>query len=310
MKSSISSSSFRRIKGESAENRLSNPKHKTINGYILVKIQHSDKKLGLIAGMGELPIAVAGEAKSQGYTICAIALEPLADKSLSSHVDEIKWVNVGKLGTLINSLKKSGIKEAVMAGKVSKTLLYKSKITPDLRAVKLLFTLKDRRDDSILLAIAKELADEGIELLDITLFSTGLLMPEGVLTKNKPSNDEWKDIEFGWKMAKEIGRLDIGQTVVVKDRAVMAVEAIEGTDEAIKRGGKLAGEGAVVVKVSKPNQDMRFDVPAVGLQTLSAMQEVKARVLCVEAKKSLILNKDKLLEEAKIAGISIVGYSG
>ena len=276
----------------------------------MVKIQHSDKKLGLIAGMGELPIAVAGEAKSQGYTICAIALEPLADKSLSSHVDEIKWVNVGKLGTLINSLKKSGIKEAVMAGKVSKTLLYKSKITPDLRAVKLLFTLKDRRDDSILLAIAKELADEGIELLDITLFSTGLLMPEGVLTKNKPSNDEWKDIEFGWKMAKEIGRLDIGQTVVVKDRAVMAVEAIEGTDEAIKRGGKLAGEGAVVVKVSKPNQDMRFDVPAVGLQTLSAMQEVKARVLCVEAKKSLILNKDKLLEEARIAGISIVGYSG
>lgn len=260
--------------------------------------------------MGELPIAVAGEAKSQGYTICAIALEPLADKSLSSHVDEIKWVNVGKLGTLINSLKKSGIKEAVMAGKVSKTLLYKSKITPDLRAVKLLFTLKDRRDDSILLAIAKELADEGIELLDITLFSKGLLMPEGVLTKNKPSNDEWKDIEFGWKMAKEIGRLDIGQTVVVKNRAVMAVEAIEGTDEAIKRGGKLAGEGAVVVKVSKPNQDMRFDVPAVGLQTLSAMQEVKARVLCVEAKKSLILNKDKLLEEAKIAGISIVGYSG
>jgi DUF1009 family protein len=310
MKSSISSSSFRRIKGESAENRLSNPKHKTITGYILVKIQHSDKKLGLIAGMGELPIAVAGEAKSQGYTICAIALEPLADKSLSSHVDEIKWVNVGKLGTLINSLKKSGIKEAVMAGKVSKTLLYKSKITPDLRAVRLLFTLKDRRDDSILLAIAKELADEGIELLDITLFSTGLLMPEGVLTKNKPSNDERKDIEFGWKMAKEIGRLDIGQTVVVKNRAVMAVEAIEGTDEAIKRGGKLAGEGAVVVKVSKPNQDMRFDVPAVGLQTLSAMQEVKARVLCVEAKKSLILNKDKLLEVAKIAGISIVGYSG
>jgi hypothetical protein len=276
----------------------------------LVKIQHSDKKLGLIAGMGELPIAVACEAKSQGYTICAIALEPLADKSLSSHVDEIKWVNVGKLGTLINSLKKSGIKEAVMAGKVSKTLLYKSKITPDLRAVKLLFTLKDRRDDSILLAIAKELADEGIELLDITLFSKGLLMPEGVLTKNKPSNDERKDIEFGWKIAKEIGRLDIGQTVVVKNRAVMAVEAIEGTDEAIKRGGKLAGEGAVVVKVSKPNQDMRFDVPAVGLQTLSSMQEVKARVLCVEAKKSLILNKDKLLEEAKIAGISIVGYSG
>jgi UDP-2,3-diacylglucosamine hydrolase len=268
------------------------------------------KKLGLIAGMGELPMAIANEAKEQGYTVFALALEPLAEKSLASHVDEIKWINVGKLGKLIDSLKQYGIREAVMAGKVSKTLLYKSKITPDLRAVKLLFSLKNRKDDSILLAIAKELADEGIGLLDITLFSTGLLMPEGVLTKSKPSNDERRDIEFGWKIAKEMGRLDIGQTVVVKNRAVMAVEAIEGTDEAIKRGGKLAGEGAVVVKVSKPNQDMRFDVPAVGLQTLSAMLEVNARVLCVEAKKSLILNKDKLIEEAKIAGVSIVGYSG
>ena len=268
------------------------------------------KKIGLIAGMGELPIAIANEAKTRGYTVIAMALEPLAEKSLASSVDEIKWINVGKLGQLIDSLKKYGVKKAVMAGKVSKTLLYKSKITPDLRAVKLLFSLKDRKDDSILLAIAKELSDEGIELLDITLFSAGLLMPEGVLTKNKPSKDDQKDIEFGWGMAKEIGRLDIGQTIIVKNRAVMAVEAIEGTDEAIRRGGKLAGEGAVVVKVSKPKQDMRFDVPTVGLQTLSAIREVNAGVLCVEAKKSLILNKDKLIEEAERAGISIVGYSG
>jgi UDP-2,3-diacylglucosamine hydrolase len=274
------------------------------NGYREVK------KIGLIAGMGELPIAIADQAKAQGYTVIAMALEPLAEKILASHVDEIKWINVGKFGKLIDSLKKYGLKEVIMAGKVSKTLLYKSKITPDLRAVKLLFSLKDRKDDSILLAIAQELADEGIELLDITLFSTGLLMPEGVLTKNKPSEDERKDIEFGWRIAKEIGRLDIGQTVVVKNQAVMAVEAIEGTDEAIKRGGKLAGKGAVVIKVSKPNQDMRFDVPTIGLQTLTAMQEVNARVLCVEAEKSLILNKDKLLEEAKISGISLVGYSG
>jgi len=270
----------------------------------------SMNKIGLIAGMGELPIAIANEAKAQGYMVIAIALESLAEQSLASHVDEIKWINVGKFGKLIDSLKKYGVKKVVMAGKVSKTLLYKSKITPDLRAVKLLFSLKDRKDDSILLAIAKELAEEGIELLDITLFTTGLLMPEGVLTKNKPTEDERKDIEFGWSIAKEIGRLDIGQTVVVKNQAVMAVEAIEGTDEAIKRGGKLAGKGAVVIKVSKPNQDMRFDVPTVGLQTLTAMQEVNARVLCVEAKKSLILKKDKLIEEAKIAGISIIGYSG
>jgi len=267
------------------------------------------KKLGLIAGMGDLPIIIASEAKAQGYKVIAIALEPLADRSLSSHVDEIKWVNVGKLGKLIDTLKDYGIKEAVMAGKVSKTLLYKSKITPDLRAIKLLFSLKDRKDDSILLAITKELEEEGITLLDITLFGSNLLTPEGVLTKDRPTDEEWKDIEFGWKIAKEIGRLDIGQTVVVKNQAVMAIEAIEGTDAAIKRGGTLAGKGAVIVKVSKPNQDMRFDVPVVGLKTLRTIIEVGGKVLAVEAHKSIFLNKDKLIEESKKAGISIVGYS-
>jgi len=268
------------------------------------------KKLGLIAGMGDLPMAIANEAKAQGYTVIAIALEPLADDLLSSYVDEIKWVNVGKLGKLIDSLKDYGIKQAVMAGKVSKTLLYKSKITPDLRAMKLLFSLKDRKDDSILLAITKELEDEGISLLDVTLFSSNLLTSEGVLTKDRPTDDEWKDIEFGWKIAKEVGRLDIGQTVVVKDQAVMAVEAIEGTDEAIKRGGMLAGKGAVVVKVSKPNQDMRFDVPVIGLKTLRTMSKAGARVLSVEANKSIILDRDKMIEEAKKAKITIIGYSG
>ena len=282
----------------------------SLSGDLLTKIQHINKKLGLIAGKGDLPIAVAGEAKARGYSVIAFGLESLADESLGSYVDEMKWINVGKFGKLIDGLKKSGVKEAVMAGKVSKTLLYKSKITPDLRAVKLLFSLKDRKDDSILLAIADELAKEGITLLDITMFSRELLMPAGVLTKSRPSDDEWKDIKFGWEIAKEIGRMDIGQTVVVKDRAVMAIEAIEGTDEAIRRGGTLAGKGAVIVKVSKPNQDMRFDVPTVGVQTVLAMREVKARVLCVEPQKSLVLNRDRLIEEAKKADISILGYSG
>ena len=268
------------------------------------------KKLGLIAGKGELPAAVASGARSQGYKVFAVALDPLADKSLSSYVDEIQWVNVGKFGELLESLKKSGVKEAVMAGKVSKTLLYKSKITPDLRAMKLLFSLRDRSDDSILLAITKEIEKEGIKLLDITGFTTSLLTPEGVLTADKPTEDEWKDIAFGWKIAKEIGRLDIGQTVVVKNQAVMAVEAIEGTDEAIKRGGTLAGKGAVVVKVSKPDQDMRFDVPVVGLDTIKAMADVHARVLSVESMKSMILNRDAIIKEAKKTGIAIIGYSG
>ena len=268
------------------------------------------KKLGLIAGKGDLPKAVASEAKAQGYTVIAIALEPLTDKSLSSYVDEMKLVNVGKFGKIIDSLQAYGIKKIVMAGKVSKTLLYKSNIAPDMRAVKLLFSLKDRSDDSILLAITKELEKEGFQLLDITRFCNRLLTPNGVLTKRRPNKNEWKDIEFGWRMAKEMGRLDIGQTVVVKNQAVMAVEAIEGTDEAIKRGGKLAGGGAVVVKVSKPNQDMRFDVPAVGLDTLHAMVEAGACVLSVESKNSIFLDKEKLIKESNKAGISIVGYSG
>jgi hypothetical protein len=268
------------------------------------------KKLGLIAGMGELPIAIASEAKAQGYKVFAVALEPLADKSLSSYVDEISRINVGKFGKLIDILKKNSIHEAVMAGKVSKSLLYKSKITPDLRAAKLLFSLRDRSDDTILMAITKELKKEGINLLDITTFTSGILATEGVITRDSPTEGEWKDIIFGWKIAKEIGRLDIGQTVVVKNQAVMAVEAIEGTDEAVRRGGKLAGKGAVVVKVSKPDQDMRFDVPAVGLNTIRAMAEVSAGVLCVEANKTILLNKGEIIEESKGAGISVVGYAG
>jgi UDP-2,3-diacylglucosamine hydrolase len=290
-------------------NHSVHPYFPSIIEYLSFKYSLLMKKLGLIAGMGDLPMVIASEAKAQGYKVIAVALETLADKSLSSYVDEITWVNVGKLGKLIDSLKDYGIKEAVMAGKVSKTLLYKSKIAPDLRAIKLLFSLKDRKDDSILLAITKELEEEGITLLDITLFSSNLLTPEGVLTKDRPTDEEWKDIEFGWKIAKEIGRLDIGQTVVVKNQAVMAIEAIEGTDATIKRGGTLAGKGAVIVKVSKPSQDMRFDVPVVGLQTLKTIVEVHGKVLAVEAHKSIFLNKEKLLAESKKAGIAIVGYS-
>ncbi len=266
------------------------------------------KKIGLIAGSGELPKLIAADARARGFHIVAVGLEPLADKTLSSCVDEIKWVNVGKLGKIIETLKRSGIREAVMAGKVPKTLLYRGNITPDLRAVKLLFTLKDKSDDSILLAITKELERDGISLLNTTDFCPDMLTPQGVLTRGDITGDERKDIVFGWKVAKEMGRLDIGQTVVIKDRAVMAIEAIEGTDEAIRRGGSLSGEGAVVVKVSKPGQDMRFDVPVVGLNTLKAMVEVRARVLAVEAEKSILLQRESLVREAEKAGISVVGY--
>lgn len=266
-------------------------------------------QIGIIAGGGDLPNIIAKDARERGFKVITVALKNLASPDLNKVSDEIKWINVGKLGELIDTLKEFEVKEAIMAGKVSKTLLYKSKLTPDMRAVKLLFSLKDKSDDSILNAITKELEKEGIHVIDTPTFSPHLLTSEGVLTDNPPAMDEWKDIEFGWMIAKEIGRLDIGQTVVVKGQAVMAVEAIEGTDEAILRGGRLAGEGAVVIKVSKPHQDMRLDVPVIGLDTLKSMVEVRARVIAVEAHRSMIMHREQLIKKAEESGISIVGIS-
>ena len=268
------------------------------------------KKLGVIAGSGELPAAVAGEARALGYTVTAIGLDGITDPALSSCVDEIRWINIGKLGALIDTLKKAGISEAVFAGKVHKSVIYKGKVVPDMRLVRLFFSLRDKSDDSIMLAITGELESEGIHLLNTTDFTAGLMAPEGVLTKKKPSADDYSDIAFGWRIAKEIGRLDIGQTVVVRNLAVMAIEAIEGTDEAIRRGGALAGSDAVVVKISKPQQDMRFDVPVVGTDTLVSMAAVKARVLAIEAGKSILLNRAAFVREADRARIVVVGYRG
>ncbi|HMK56182.1 MAG TPA: UDP-2,3-diacylglucosamine diphosphatase LpxI [Dissulfurispiraceae bacterium] len=266
-------------------------------------------QIGIIAGTGELPVIVAKDARERGYRVITVALENLAPREMDGISDEIRWVNPGRLGEIISTLKKHRVKEAIMAGKVPKSLLYKSKITPDLRAVKLLFSIKDRTDDAILSALTKELECEGIQIIDTVKFSPHLLTPEGCLTARQPDEEQWKDVEFGWGIAKEIGKLDIGQTVVVKGRAVMAVEAIEGTDEAILRGGHWADEGAVVVKVSKPQQDMRLDVPAVGMDTVKSMEKVRARVLALEAGRSMIMGRDAVLREAERAGIVVVGIS-
>ncbi len=266
--------------------------------------------IGIIAGLGTLPLLVARDAAKQGYRVIAVAIENLAEGDIESCVHETHWINVGKLGRLIKILKQNDIKRVIVAGKVPKSLLYKSQITPDLRAIKLLFTLKDRSDDAILNAFAEELRGEGIEIIDTTSFSPELITPEGLLTPSPPVREEMRDVEFGWRIAKEIGRLDIGQTVVVKGQAVMAVEAIEGTDEAILRGGSLAGQGAVVVKISKPKQDMRLDVPTVGIMTLECMIKVKARLLALEAGRSIIVDREDFLRKAESAGISVLGYKG
>jgi DUF1009 family protein len=271
--------------------------------------QESGFTLGLIAGMGGLPRAIASEARRMGCRVVGIALQPLADESLKPFVDDFYKINIGRLGGLISLLKKLSITNAVMAGKVPKEILYKHKtsIIPDIKAVKLFFSLKNRSDDTIMSAVVHELEKNGIKLRNTTEFTKDLLASAGVLTKKKPTKDELRDIEFGFEIAKEIGRQDIGQTVVVKDLAVMAVEAIEGTDEAIKRGGSLAKKDAVVVKVSKPKQDLRFDVPVVGTDTLRSMKAASAKILALEAEKCIIIDKEMFIKEADKEGMVVVG---
>ncbi len=266
-------------------------------------------QVGLIAGSGELPLILCRDAKERGCRVVAIALEDLAAPGIEGLADVTRWLGVGRLGDIIATLKSYRVTEALMVGKVPKSLLYKKKVTPDIRAMKLLFSLKERSDDALLRALAGELEKEGIRLLDTASFSPHLLTPEGVLSMRKPTKDEWKDIEYGWKIAKEIGRLDIGQAVVVKERAVTAVEAIEGTDEAILRGGSYAKGGGVVVKVSKPQQNMKLDVPVVGMNTLSSMVKVKATVLALEAGRSIMVGRDQMLSMAEAEGIAIVGVN-
>lgn len=265
--------------------------------------------IGLIAGNGSFPLEFAKAAKAKGLTIVAVAHEGETLPELEQWADTVVWIKVGQLGKLIKAFKDHGVRDVLMAGGIKKTRLFSGAL-PDLRGAALLARMVAKKDDSILRAVAEELESDGITVRESTLYLDNLLAPAGVLTKRRPSREEWKDIEFGWQMAKEVGRLDIGQTVVVKDLAVLAVEAIEGTDEAIRRGGRLCREGAVIVKICKPQQDLRFDLPATGLQTVRTMVEVKAACLAIEAGKTIMIERDAVLAEANAAGITIVALDG
>lgn len=267
------------------------------------------KVLGLVAGLGELPILMAREARERGYRVVTVALDASAVSALEECSDELETINPGKIGSIFKFLNRHGAKEAVLAGKVPKVKLFDGGVNFDLRAMRAYMALKDRNDDTLINAVAAEFQKEGIHLHDMKEFCTTLLTPEGNLTRRKPSRDETADLEYGFRMAKEIGRLDIGQTIVVKGRAVIAVEAIEGTDEAIRRGGQLAGPGGVVVKVSRPNQDMRFDVPVMGLATLKIMNEAGIKAVGLEAAKSILIERESFLAEADRAGIAVVGMA-
>ncbi|MEW6683070.1 MAG: UDP-2,3-diacylglucosamine diphosphatase LpxI [Nitrospirota bacterium] len=266
------------------------------------------RKLGLIAGNGRFPVLFADAAKQAGFAVTAVAHRGETPDVLDQHVDDVRWIKVGQLGHMIEHFKSAGVETVVMAGGIKKTRMF-TEYRPDWRAVKVLARLRHLKDDVLLRAVADELESEGITVGDATRYLPSLIAEAGVLT-TAPSREQWEDVRFGAEMVRTVGRLEIGQCVVVKNRTVLAVEAIEGTDEAIRRGGRLAHGGAVVVKMAKPEQDLRFDIPAVGPNTIASMQEVGAAVLAVEAGKTLMLDKADLLEAARKAGISVVGITG
>jgi DUF1009 family protein len=268
------------------------------------------EKIGLIAGNGRFPIIFAQNAIEQGLSVVAVAHRgetlPELETVVAGSGGQISWIHVGQLGRLIKIFKSAGVDQVVMAGGIKKTRLF-TNVRPDLRSLKLLRQIGQNKDDLLLRAVARELESEGLKVKESTLYLSSILASKGPMTRRVPTGEEWEDIKFGWEIAKEVGRLEIGQCIVVKQRVVLAVEAIEGTDDTIRRGGRLCRSGAVVIKVSKPHQDLRFDVPAVGPSTIEAMKEVKASTLALEAGKTLLLDKDILLEMADREKISIVG---
>lgn len=267
------------------------------------------RKLGLIAGNGKFPLIFAEQAKQTGVSLVAVAHRGETSQAIEELVESVTWVYVGQLGKIIRTFHKAGIREAVMAGGIRKAKLFSS-FRPDLRGVAFLARMKSRHDDQLLRGVAEELEGEGIRVLESTLFLPQIIPSEGVLTRRSPTPEQWEDIRFGFQVAKDIGRLDIGQSVVVKDRVILAVEAVEGTDTAIRRGGELGKRGVVVIKVSKPQQDLRFDVPAVGIETIRVLYEVGGAVLAVEAGKTILLEKEELLREADRLGVVVAAVAG
>jgi DUF1009 family protein len=264
--------------------------------------------LGLIAGRGSLPLEVARSARGRGRPVAAIAFHGQTDPKLAEEA-EITWLHPGEVGAALAALRGAGAREAVMAGKVPKAVLYAGPaLRPDAEALALLSRLHDRRDDSILAALADWLEERGIRLLGQAELVPGLLGGEGPLGRTELGPEQRADVAFGFPIAKTIAGLDVGQTVVVKDGAVLAVEAIEGTDAAIRRAGRIAA-GACVVKVAKPRQDPRFDVPAIGPDTLTAMLEAKASALAFEAGRSLVLERAALVQAADGHEIALVGVA-
>ena len=263
---------------------------------------------GLIAGNGQFPFLVLEGARSQGIEMAVIALREEASPELEGVATRLHWVSLGELGKALELLHQEGVNKAVMAGQVKHNKLFSS-IRPDWKLAKLLMSLPLKNTDSLIGAVARVLEAEGIELVDSTAFLKPLVPEPGVLTRRAPDAGEAADIAYGLRIARQIASLDLGQTVIVRERACVAIEAMEGTDEAIERAARITGQARlVVVKVSKPRQDMRFDVPVVGLSTVEVMKRTNATALAVDARRTLLFDRARLLKIADAAGIAIQAF--
>jgi UDP-2,3-diacylglucosamine hydrolase len=265
-------------------------------------------KIGIIAGGGQLPLLFARSAKQQGLKVFAAAHRGETEEKLADQVDRVVWVKLGQLGKIVSFFRQEDISKVVLIGSITKTNIFRD-IRPDLKGLGLWNKIDIKQDDAILRAVADQLANDGMEVVASSQYVPELIFPQGILTRKKLSKAQKNDIIFGWQIAREIGRLDIGQSVVVRNQTVLAVEAIEGTDGAIHRGGSLCGEKAVVIKVRKPGQDLRFDLPAIGPKTIATMQEVKAAVLAVEAGYALLFDREAVVKAADAAGMVVVGVT-
>jgi len=262
-------------------------------------------KFGLIAGNGRFPFLVLEGAKRAGTSVAVAAIREETDPEIERLADRLTWVGIGQLGKMLRFFKDEGVDKAIMAGQVKHVQIF-SRAIPDVRMLKMLLRLPRRNTDALIGAVAGELASEGIELIDSTFFLKDQLPQPGNLTRRKPDERERGDIEYGLEIANEIARLDLGQTIVVRDRACVAIEAMEGTDAVIHRAGQIVRGRLTVVKIAKPDQDMRFDVPVVGLPTIQAMIDSGATCLCLTADKTLIFDREEMVKLANKNKIAVV----
>jgi UDP-2,3-diacylglucosamine hydrolase len=262
-------------------------------------------KLGLIAGNGKFPFLVLEGAKRAGASVAVAAIREETNPGIEQVADRLKWVGLGQLGKMIRFFKDEGVDKVIMAGQVKHVQIF-SRAIPDVRMLKMLLRLPRRNTDALIGAVASELAAEGIELIDSTYFLKDQLPQEGTLTKRAPDDRERSDVEYGLEIARGIARLDLGQTIVIRDRACVAIEAMEGTDAVIRRAGQLVRGRLTIVKIAKPDQDMRFDVPVVGIPTIQAMIDANATCLCLTAGKTLMFDREEMTNLANANKISIV----